>query len=1059
MTRFRWLAFLTVTVQVVVVLAAAAVAQERQPVDPWQYPSLVKSKDFQRWWWAFQQRAYPLGYIPANAKLRALEQIERTKASQPEAAAAAISGTAWFNIGPAPEQDGQIGATGGTRPMSGRVTAVAEDPGNGDHWLIGGAQGGVWETRDGGGTWTAKTDAQASLAMGAIAFAPGNPSIVYAGTGEASFSADSYAGAGLLKSTDGGNTWTLFAAGTFAQSTFSAIRVDPNNPDILEAGTTFGVAGRAAVIPPGTPATGIFRSVDGGVSWTQTRSGDATDLAADPTNFNNQYAGMGDQFSDPANNLVRSTDGGQTWTVITGPWTQEQVGRIALAIAPSNPGTLYVAIQRAFGSGGGDAEGALLGLFRTDDAWAPTPTFISIPQAPSTGGFGFCGFDLAFGDASQQCSYDMLITVDPADSNTLYAGGIQLWKCTACGASPTWAEISKNVSNPAQGIHVDQHSSAWAGARLIVGNDGGVWSSGDGGGTWLDHNTTLSLTQFYDGSIHPTNPNFALGGAQDNGTMKWTGAGAWLFISGGDGAANAISSSTPNTSWAVSAQNLSILRTTNAGASFIQATSGINRSDAPFIGRFEKCPADDNRFIAGTSKIWRTTNFFSAGSPSWVDNNTPGSFGSGISALAFAPSDTTCGTYAFATRAGSVGITPTGGTSWATVTAGTSLPGRAMTDLAFHPADPNTLYVTLSGFDEGTPGQPGHVFKTSNALAPSPVWTNVSPPVNLPHNAIAIDPTDGNILYVGTDLGVWTSADGGASWTHMGPEVGMPNVAVFDLKINAATNRLVAFTHGRGAFALSSTPPTLFSSVLPASRSVQVGALATVFATIINAGVATATGVNISLATGIPANFSAQTTDPLTNRVTGPPDTAVDIPGGQSQTYLLSITPTSPVAPADLQFNFAAANAPSAQPLTGINTLLFSASTLPGPDVIALVATSPNDGIVRIPGTTGTAAFAVATSNVGAGAMITASSDTGSFSVPVTLSICQTNPVTGVCLAAAGPSVTTQIDANTTPTFGIFVRGTGTAIPLDPAKSRVFVRFKDAGGATRGSTSVAVRTQ
>jgi hypothetical protein len=142
-----------------------------------------------------------------------------------------------------------------------------------------------------------------------------------------------------------------------------------------------------------------------------------------------------------------------------------------------------------------------------------------------------------------------------------------------------------------------------------------------------------------------------------------------------------------------------------------------------------------------------------------------------------------------------------------------------VTALAFNPTNANVLYVTLSGFDEGTPGQPGHVFKTTNALAASPTWVNVSPPVNIPHNTIVLDPSDPNIVYVGTDLGVWNSANGGSTWTHMGPEIGLPNVAVFELQIDDTTNRLVAFTHGRSALAFEisdTTPPScVLTAVIP----------------------------------------------------------------------------------------------------------------------------------------------------------------------------------------------------------------------------------------------------
>jgi hypothetical protein len=138
--------------------------------------------------------------------------------------------------------------------------------------------------------------------------------------------------------------------------------------------------------------------------------------------------------------------------------------------------------------------------------------------------------------------------------------------------------------------------------------------------------------------------------------------------------------------------------------------------------------------------------------------------------------------------------------------------------------------------------------------------------------------------------------------------------------------------------------------------------------------------------------------------------------------------------------------------------VLLSASATPVPDIVALAATSTNDGIANIPGTNGTGAFAVATANVGASGNITASADTGNTALPVSIVLCQTNPASGQCISAINTSVPTQINANATPTFGIFVQSNGN-VPFDPATNRIFVRFKDGGGITRGSTSVAVRTQ
>jgi hypothetical protein len=250
----------------------------------------------------------------------------------------------------------------------------------------------------------------------------------------------------------------------------------------------------------------------------------------------------------------------------------------------------------------------------------------------------------------------------------------------------------------------------------------------------------------------------------------------------------------------------------------------------------------------------------------------------------------------------------------------------------------------------------------------------------------------------------------------------------------------------------------IVAAVLPSSRSVQVGATATAFATIINTGSVSATGCGLSPLTSLPATFTYQTTDPATNQVTGAPNTPVNIAAGAAQSYVFALTPSAPVAPTDVQFSFDCANTDPAPINIGLNTLLFSASVIPVPDIVALAVTPTNDGIVNIPGTNGTGVFAVAAVNVGASGSITASADTGAATLPVNISLCETNPAIGTCISAIGNTVTTNINANATLTFGVFVQGIGT-LPFDPASDRIFVRFKDTSGITRGSTSVAARTQ
>jgi hypothetical protein len=249
----------------------------------------------------------------------------------------------------------------------------------------------------------------------------------------------------------------------------------------------------------------------------------------------------------------------------------------------------------------------------------------------------------------------------------------------------------------------------------------------------------------------------------------------------------------------------------------------------------------------------------------------------------------------------------------------------------------------------------------------------------------------------------------------------------------------------------------LASAVLPASRSVQVGDIATAFATIINTATVTATGCDITPLTIVPADFSYQATDPATNALIGTPNTPVNIAGDALQTYVFDFTPTTEIAPTNVQLSYDCTNTEPAPVTLGLNTLLLSASSTPVPDIVALAVTPTGDGTVRLPGAGGSGAFAVGSVNVGSPGPITTTPGFGGISLPVVLSICETNPATGACLGTAAASVTTPFAAGATPTFAIFATATGD-VPFDPANSRVFVSFTDAGGIIRGSTSVALTT-
>ena len=362
-----------------------------------------------------------------------------------------------MSIGPAPIQNGLIAGEG---PVSGRITTLAFDPTDPTIVYIGAADGGVWQSTDAGATWTPLTDAQCSLAMGSLAVDPVTPTIIYAGTGEKNSSGDSYSGCGLLQSSDGGTTWTQTGADIFGGRHISKVLVDP-----LTAGTTTSTTIYVA------SDAGLYSSFDSGVTFNQMLPDVVNDLVIDPSNPSTLYAGT--LFAQ----VFKSVDGGATWVQVGLPAAG---GRISLAIAPAAPLTLFAALNA--GS---------LRLFKTTDG-------------------GDSWIELFGPSCGTQCFYDLVVAVDPNNPDTVYFGGIDLFMSTDGGGS--WLDITTGIDG--QGIHVDQHALGFdILGQLYVGNDGGVWRTPDAGAHWTNLNTTQAITQFYPGvSLHPTDPNVALGG-------------------------------------------------------------------------------------------------------------------------------------------------------------------------------------------------------------------------------------------------------------------------------------------------------------------------------------------------------------------------------------------------------------------------------------------------------------------------------------------------------------------------------------------------------------------
>lgn len=665
--------------------------------------------------------------------------------------------------------------------VSGRVTALAIDPGNTSAIYLGGAQGGVWKTTNGGTTWTPLTDTQSSLATGSIVLDPTNSNTVYVGTGEENFSGDSYYGAGVLKSTEGGTTWTQMCGpfcGPVAQDGFygggariGGLAVDPANNQIL-------LAAVALVFNDG-----IYRSSNGGSTWTRVLSGNpGTAVIFDPMNTGVAYAALGSSFGGATEGVYKSTDAGQTWTAISGTGVNvlplANAGRIVLAITPSSTTTLYAGIANV-------NDGSLLGLFRTTDGGANWVQLASTPD--------YC---------NPQCSYDNTIAIQPTNANAIFAGGaFTTTLIRSLDGGNTWSVLQSSQQNGT--VHTDMHALVFTpdGGTLYLGNDGGVNVTTQittSNPTITQLNATLSLTQLYPGlSINPSNVGSAIGGTQDNGTILYSGSLTWNDVTCGDGGYTAIDAAIPSTVYAT-CQQIDIQKSTLGGAvgTWHSSQNGINTGDrGAFIPPLIMDPSQSTALYFGTYRVYQTTD----GASTWAAISPDLTNGSGfwavITSIAVAPTDSN--TVYAGTGDSHVQVTTnaSAGTGAIWNDRSTSLPPRVLTQVAVDPTIASTAYATFSGFT-GFGDSLGHVFRTTNS---GTSWTDISSDLpNSPVNAIVVDPDSPNSLFVCTDLGVFYSTAAGASWTTL--VNGLPRVAVLGLTLHNASRTLRASTHGRGVW-------------------------------------------------------------------------------------------------------------------------------------------------------------------------------------------------------------------------------------------------------------------
>lgn len=810
--------------------------------------------------------------------------------------------SAWRPIGPQPSAPASGTLAGSSGNTSGRVEAIAIDPtdATGNTVFIGAAQGGVWKTTDGGVTWQALTDSQTSLAMGALAIAidptnslDANHRVIYAATGEqAGTGVDIYYGAGVLKSLDGGQTWAQTCQGTAFSNPacpfvgpfssgfvpgggarISSLAVNPGNPKMLITGvqifTGSGVGGTV-----GQP--GIYCSGDSGTTWSRINPTGLTTTAMASSalyvSSTTAYAALGDYGGDSTNGIYVSHNAdqacsAQTWARVagTGLASQFRLGRIEIAAAPALVGgqvVLYAGIADA-----NTRSNALLGVYRSADGGATWTQLNAISD--------FC---------TAQCSYDLVIGVDPADAtgNTVFFGGAgpaspagtTLLRSTDGGQ--TFADISK-VSDGTV-IHANQHAMAFTstGGKIYVGNDGGVWSSANaanpttvaGSQVWADLNSDLALTQFNPGfSIHPANIGLAFGGTQSNGSQEYQnfgGAATWTgtntCVDGGFTVVDANDQSSVYLSCAASAGSAQIYKSGTSGTSGAfnllasSSTIGVqaNGTKDP-LAAFPPLVSDPQlgkHLYFATYRLFETTDGATTWNPASGDLTSGGiANGLAVTSVAFAP--LSGGAYNLYSGADDgtveVAMNVSAGVSATFTNISGPLPSRPVTKVIADSSDVTgkTAYAAFSGFsiDVSVSGAPtdlkGHIFKTINGGASwsdvgcrtadcaVPLGTDLS---NTPVNDILLDPDDPTrgTFYVATDIGIFVTTNGGTTWATMG--TALPNVAVLSLALHEPSRTLRAATHGRSAWdyslpALAGTSTFALSGINPISAQAGASAL------------------------------------------------------------------------------------------------------------------------------------------------------------------------------------------------------------------------------------------
>ena len=683
-------------------------------------------KPMKRWEYRWESRLDQNGNFPeAGYKTKTFNSYLRNHEDQTRDV-----NDPWTSLGPNSNTSGYAG--------TGRVMSIGWHPTDDDIIYVGSAGGGLWKTTNGGTSWSPKTDDIDAMGISAILVDPNNSNTIYIATGDCDGS-DNYS-IGVLKSTDGGDTWNTTGLNWSTSSTRKIYNMvfDPNNSDIIILASNIG----------------IYRTLNSGTSWTQEISGSFRDIDINPDSSTDTY------YATSSDDVYRSTNNGDTWTNIH---TVSGANRLAIATTEDDSDYLYVLASNSANNG-------LLGVWRSIDGGD------SFSERVSGDDINLLGWSSAGSDTGGQGWYDLVIAADPNDAEAISVGGVNNWMSTDGGQN--W-EISSHWSGSgAQAVHADKHLLEWNGTVLWEGNDGGIYKSTNSGDTWTDVTGDMIISQMYKVGIAETDER-VIAGLQDNGTKLRNNDANWTDEIGGDGMDCAINPTNSSVMYG-SIQRGIIRRSTNGGSSWTGISSNIpgNPSGA-WVTPYLLDPSNPSTIIAGYTSIWHSTNQGN----SWT-NIAEDISPSNLNYLAISPSDAN---YIYAGRGSTMYRTSDGGTNWETL----STPGSNTAMIKVSPSNPETIYAVRSTFSSGA-----KVYKSTNS---GTNWTNISGTLpNLYANCIAIHDDGEETLYVGMDIGVYYKNNSTPEWTLF--NVDLPNVEVKEIEIKESTNEIFLATYGRGVW-------------------------------------------------------------------------------------------------------------------------------------------------------------------------------------------------------------------------------------------------------------------